>query len=122
MFDFDENAPNGIRLQVEQAQDVQRFNMNSLPEWMDLKMERPASNTPNLNNILALFHYNQADCQIVPATYIMNYKRCKMDIDRNLYFMKITCASIQEARKRALVLAYLTYDMTRHIFVKLNTS
>jgi hypothetical protein len=28
---------------------------------------------------------------------------------------------VLEARKRALVLAYLTYDMTRHIFVKLNT-
>jgi hypothetical protein len=28
---------------------------------------------------------------------------------------------VLEARKRALVRAYLTYDMTRHIFVKLNT-
>lgn len=44
-----------------------------------------------------------------------------MDIDRNLYFLKIPCADIEEAKKRALVLAYLTYDMTRHIFVKLNT-
>lgn len=57
----------------------------------------------------------------MPSTYILNYKECKMDIDRNLYFLKINCASILEARKRALVLAYLTYDMTRHIFVKLNT-
>jgi hypothetical protein len=45
-----------------------------------------------------------------------------MDIDRSLYFLKISCASVLEARKRALVLAYLTYDMTRHVFVKLNTS
>lgn len=44
-----------------------------------------------------------------------------MDIDRNLYFLKMQCSSVLEARKRALVLAYLTYDMTRHIFVKLNT-
>lgn len=44
-----------------------------------------------------------------------------MDIDRNIYFLKISCASVLEARKRALVLAYLTYDMTRHVFVKLNT-
>lgn len=44
-----------------------------------------------------------------------------MDIDRNLCFLKISCSSVLEARKRALVLAYLTYDMTRHIFVKLNT-
>lgn len=45
-----------------------------------------------------------------------------MDIDRSLFYLKIECASVLEARKRALVLAYLTYDMTRHIFVKLNTA
>lgn len=45
-----------------------------------------------------------------------------MDIDRNLYYLKIPCSSVLEARKRALVLAYLTYDMTRHIFVKFNTA
>ena len=27
-----------------------------------------------------------------------------------------------EAKRRAIVMAYLTYDMTRHSFVKLNTS
>lgn len=44
-----------------------------------------------------------------------------MDIDRDLYFLKIQCATVEEARKRALVMAYLTYDMTRHLFVKLAT-
>jgi hypothetical protein len=44
-----------------------------------------------------------------------------MDIDRNLYFVKISCASVEEARRRAIVMAYLTYDMTRHLFVKLHT-
>lgn len=45
-----------------------------------------------------------------------------MDIDRNLYYLKITCSSVLEARRRALVLAYLTYDLTRHVFVKVNTA
>ncbi len=45
-----------------------------------------------------------------------------MDIDINLLFIKISCASVQEARKRAIVLAYLTYDLTRHNFVKLNSA
>lgn len=45
-----------------------------------------------------------------------------MDIDRSLVFLKIPCASVLEARKRALLLAYLTYDMTRHIFVKMSTA
>jgi hypothetical protein len=45
-----------------------------------------------------------------------------MDIDRSLYFLKVSCGSVLEARKRALVMAFLTYDMTRHVFVKLNTA
>lgn len=44
-----------------------------------------------------------------------------MDIDRNLYFVKISCASVEEAKRRAIVMAYLTYDMTRHLFVKVMT-
>lgn len=36
--------------------------------------------------------------------------------------MRLSCGSVAEARRRALVLAYLTYDMTRHIFVKLNSA
>jgi hypothetical protein len=44
-----------------------------------------------------------------------------MDIDRNLFFVRIQCNSVEEARKRAIVLAYLTYDMTRHIFLKFCT-
>ena len=52
----------------------------------------------------------------------MDYKQCKIDIDRNLYYLKISCDSVLEARKRALILDYLTYDMTRHVFVKLNTA
>lgn len=71
---------------------------------------------------MALFHLNLVDCQIVPSTYVVDYKQCKIDIDRNLYYLKISCDSVLEARKRALILAYLTYDMTRHVFVKLNTA
>lgn len=74
-----------------------------------------------MNNLLALFHFNQGDCQVLPTTYVVNHNRCQMDIDRNLYWIKIQCSSVEEARKRALVMAYLTYDMTRHNFIKLNT-
>ena len=45
-----------------------------------------------------------------------------MDIDRSLYFLQINCGSVDEARRRATVMAYLTYDMTRHLFVMLSTS
>lgn len=121
MFDFNP-VSYGVHMQVAEASDVQRYDKCSAPRWMNIAIEPPDFvSTPNLNSILALLHFNQGDCLIVPATYIMNYKRCKTDIDRSLYYLKIPCASILEARKRALVIAYLTYDMTRHIFVKLNT-
>jgi len=78
--------------------------------------------TPYYNNLQALFHFNQGDCEILPATKCVNYANCQMDIDRNIYFCKISCSSVEEARKRAIVMAYLTYDMTRHLFVKLSSS
>lgn len=53
---------------------------------------------------------------------MVDYRRCVMDIDRNMFFLKITCSSVQEARRRALIMAYLTYDMIRHVFVKMNTA
>lgn len=56
---------------------------------------------------------------MLPATAIVNYKNCKVDIDRNLYYLRIGCDTVCEAKRRALVLAYLTYDMTRNTFVKL---
>jgi hypothetical protein len=121
MFDFDPDTF-GVSMQVAEAPDVNRYETNSAPKWLNVKIQPPNFvATQHLNSILSIFHFNQGDCQIVPATYIMDYNRCKMDIDRNLYYLKITCSSVLEARRRALVLAYLTYDMTRHIFIKLNT-
>ena len=75
-----------------------------------------------MNDLLGFFHYTTGDCVVLPATSIVDHTKCSIDVDRSLYFLKISCGSVEEAKKRALVLAYLTYDLTRHIFVKLNTS
>lgn len=40
-----------------------------------------------------------------------------MDVDRNMYFLKMKCATIEEARRRAYVLALLTYDIHNHLFI-----
>lgn len=75
-----------------------------------------------MNNLLALFHFNVGDCRVVPSTHIIDYKRQKIDVDRQCYYIETSCSSVDEARKRALVLAYLTYDVREHNFVRLNTS
>jgi len=124
MFDFNPTTF-GIHMQVEEDIDfreVRRFEMYSVPSWFEVGLRPPDMlTTPYCNNLMALFHFNQGDCEILPATHVIQYKRCSMDIDRNLYFVKVSCNSVEEARKRAIVMAYLTYDMTRHLFVKFST-
>lgn len=121
MFDFNPLSY-GIYMQVEEAFDVNRYINCSAPLWFGVDIQPPDfQSTQHVNSLSAFFHFNSGDCSILPSTKVLNYKRCKMDIDRNLCFLKMSCSSVLEARKRALVLAYLTYDMTRHIFVKLNT-
>lgn len=122
MFDFNPSTF-GVALQVDEStKEVSRFGAVAVPKWMGVDLKPPDFiGTPYMNNLLGLFHFNQGDCQVLPVTYIVDYQRCVMDVDRNLLFMKIACNSVEEARRRALTLALLTYDMTRHIFVKLNT-
>lgn len=58
----------------------------------------------------------------MPITSIVDHNKCAIDVDRSLLMMKMECSNIHEAKRRALVMAYLTYDMTRHTFVKLCTA
>lgn len=57
----------------------------------------------------------------MPATKVINYHRQETDVDRDCYYIKINTSSVEEAKKRALVLAYLTYNLRDHNFVRLNT-
>lgn len=77
--------------------------------------------TQNVNNLLALFHFSVGDCRVVPATHIIDYQNQAIDVDRDTYYIEINCSSTDEAKKRALVLAYLTYDVRELNFVRLNT-
>lgn len=43
---------------------------------MGLVVKQPNELTPNYNDLQALFHYNKVDCQIYPATKIMDYSAC----------------------------------------------
>ena len=72
--------------------------------------------TPYVNNILAFFHYNEEGCQIVPSNSIMVTEKNQLDVDRDMYFLKMTCYSVEEAKRRAAALALLTYDVHKHLF------
>mmetsp|Transcript_17748 Transcript_17748/g.27435 ORF Transcript_17748/g.27435 Transcript_17748/m.27435 type:complete len:119 (+) Transcript_17748:418-774(+) len=78
--------------------------------------------TQNVNNLLALFHFNAGDCRVIPSTQIINYQEQRIDVDRQCYYVEVNCNSVDEAKKRALVLSYLTYDVREHNFVQFNTA
>lgn len=58
MFDFNP-ASYGVCMQVAEAEDVSRYDTMSAPAWLNVNIEPPSfTATPNLNTILALFHFN----------------------------------------------------------------
>lgn len=121
MIDFNPTTFS-IHMQIDEdlTKGFLRYKNLAVPKWFNVSLRPPDFLvTPYVNNMQAFFHFNAGDCSIVPATHAVDYKNCKMDIDRNLYFLKMSCSSVEEARRRAIVMAYLTYDMTRHLFVKL---
>ena len=124
MFDFNPTTFNvHMAIDEEPNNGVFRYKGVSVPKWFGVQLRPPDfMQSPYINKLAALFHFTQEDCQILPSTSIIQYQNCRMDIDRNLYFLQINCGSVEEARRRAIVMAYLTYDMTRHLFVKLATS
>ena len=124
MFDFNPTTFS-VHMAIDEEPTNGKFRYKSLsvPTWFGVQLRPPDfMQSPYINKLEALFHFTEDDCQILPATSIMNYANCKMDIDRNLYFLQLNCGTVEEARRRAIVMAYLTYDMTRHLFVKMSTS
>lgn len=100
-----------------------RYTQIAVPRWFNLALKTPDfMATPNVNNLLALFHFSVGDCRVLPATKIIDYNLQQFDVDRDCNYIELNCSSVEEARKRALVLAYLTYDIRMHNFVRLNTS
>jgi hypothetical protein len=61
--------------------------------------------------LVALFHFNETDCAVLPVNYVIDYEQKQLDIDRDLSFIKVKCQSVEEARRRAYVIAALTYDI-----------
>jgi len=123
MFDFNPITYD-IHMQIDEdkSKSKLRYSKKAVPQWFNINLTTPEFvSTPNINSLQAFFHFNLGDCQIVPANYIMRHSKCTIDIDRNLNFLKISCRDIEEAKRRAVVLAYLTFDMTNQSFVQLST-
>lgn len=57
-----------------------------------------------------------------PASQVIDHSKKKITIPSVQNFIQMHCASVKEARNRATVLAYLTYNMRLSLFVELCTA
>ena len=89
MFDFDaKEFAVHMAIDEEPNNGVYRFKQLAVPGWFNVPLHPPDfMQSPYINKLEALFHFTQDDCQILPATTILDYQNCQMDIDRNLYFL-----------------------------------
>lgn len=68
-------------MQVQEAltsggQAIGRYTNISVPGWFNCALRVPDFlSTSNVNNLLALFHFNAGDCKILPATHIIDYSQ-----------------------------------------------
>lgn len=59
--------------------------------------------------------------QVLPANYVLDPYEKALDIDRSLSFIRIVFSSIEEARRRAYLIAALTFDLHSGLFVRMAT-
>ena len=121
-FDFSVNNSQVCISINEGHKYVTRYHFQAVPQWFKLAFKAiDFPHTPYFNELQALFHLNEKDSLVLPVNYIINYHLKELDVDRDLTFVQITCNTIDEAKRRAYILAALTYDVHQSIFVNLAT-
>jgi len=71
-------------------------------------------NEPN-----ALIHFAEKPCEVKDFNKIINYSKKAIEISSGLRFIEIVTPSIDDAKKRASIFAYMTYNVKNQSFVKL---
>ena len=102
---------------------VMRYQSQAIPRWFGLPYKAiDFRKTGHFNDLSALFHLNEIDVAVLPVNYVINHYAKELDIDQDLCFVKVTCNSVDEAKRRAYIVASLTYDIHQGIFVRMATS
>lgn len=61
------------------------------------------------------------DTQVKDFNQIVNYRFKNIELQKGLKFVEVRCGSVQEAKKRALIVALLTYYFKQQYFMKFFT-
>ena len=78
--------------------------------------------SPHFNEVYGLVHFNRTSAEAVDYNEVVDHLQKQMDVRTDaLRFIRVVCASVEEARKRAAVLAVLTYNIKDDQFVRLFT-
>lgn len=78
--------------------------------------------TNYFNDLLALFHLNDGECEVIPAKFVIDPETKQIEIDQDISFLRFMCGSVEEAQRRAYIIAALTYDIHLGLFVKVATA
>ena len=70
----------------------------------------------------ALVHFVETPCKIKDFNKIVNHDRKSIEVSSGLRFIEIVTPSVEDARRRASVFAYLTYNFKNQTFMKVFTS
>ena len=96
-----------------------RFESIAVPNWMKLSLSSEFYNdnmkTEYNSNIMALLHYVKSPLSIV------DNKSCIKGKEHTIRFIKWSFDSVKESRQRALIIALLTYRLSKKLFVPFYT-
>ena len=96
-----------------------RFENNAIPVWMNLQLSSEFYNdntkTEYNSNIMALLHYVKSSLSII------DNKSCIKGKEHTVRFIKCGFESIQESKQRALIVALLTYRLSKKLFIPFYT-
>lgn len=107
-----------------------RFRHYPIPAWIwktidDFNKFRLHENQISIyfNNFLGVFHRASFDamCEVKDFNEIVDPKQKTMNLNLGLNFISIHCMTVTEAKKRALLVALLSYNLKRRSFVRMYT-
>ena len=137
MFDFDFSV-GGRRIQLSPSVllfALERYKASMIPRWfkIDFEFEQvpaglpektesdgglPEYPSPFQNSCMALFHYKLgAEPSVLEYNKIVNVDQKRLNMPDSYRFVKLDYGDVGEARRRALVLALLTYNFKTRRFV-----
>lgn len=112
------------------TQDTYRFKHAPVPNWLlssieDFHKYRLSENQISLffNNFLGIIHRSAFETmpEVRDFNEIVDPVKKTMNLNLGLNFISIHCGSVGEAKKRAMLVAILSYNLKRRSFIRLFT-